>query len=254
MSKKYVLVCDERGTTRWPSRTKTWALGGFITDLGKQGRIAAAWKEVKRQLCGDSSCELKWSHFFPGRHQERGTNPLISGDPGEWRDQASWAVGKIFEGPDIVPINTYIQKDTASDAVFKRADEMSEKEYRVLDIDTIFVGPIGQLALFLTQHRARGEIWFDRLGSEAEEQRRQDSWRQLRNGEWKVKPENQKVLKRISPEIEFRDSRTTPLVQVADFLSGVIWAASEGDEIFLLDALSKYFPTGPETYTLLRLT
>jgi hypothetical protein len=254
MSRKYILVCDERGTTRWPSRTKTWALGGFIIDSRRQGAVVSAWKEVKRQLCGDSSYELKWSHFFPGRHQDRETNPLISDGPKEWREQASWAIGRLFEVPGIVSINTYIRKDEASDAVFKKDDEMPEKGYRVLDIDTLFVGVIGQLALFLMEHRARGEIWFDKLGSQAEEQRRQDSWQQLRDGEWKVHPENQKVLKRISPDIKFFDSQTTPLVQVADFISGVIWAASEGDEVFLLQALSKYFPTGPSTYTLLCIT
>ena len=254
VSKKYILVCDERGTTRWPSSTKTWALGGFITDLARRGRIISAWKEVKRQLCGDSSCELKWSHFFPGRHQDRGTNPLISDDPEEWRQQASWAIDKLFEVPEVVPINTYVRKDEASDAAFKKADETSEKEYRVLDIDTLFVGPIGQLAVFLMEHRGRGEIWFDKLGSEAEEQRRQHSWQQLRDGECKVRAENQKVLKSISRKIKFLDSQTDSLVQIADFISGVIWAASEGDEMFLLQALSEYFPTGPGTYTLLRIT
>jgi hypothetical protein len=205
-------------------------------------------------LCGNSSCELKWSHFFAGRHQDRETNPLILDDPEEWREQASWAIGKLFEVPGVVSVNTYIRKDEAADAVFKKADEMPEKGYRVLDIDTLVVGVIGQFVLFLMERRAKGEIWFDKLGSQTEEQRRQDSWQQLRDGEWKVKPENQKLLKRISPKIKFLDSEKNSLVQVADFISGVIWAASEGDEVFLLQALSKYFPSGPRTYTLLRIT
>ena len=250
MSARWLLVCDERGTTRWPSPTKTWAVGGFIVHSSRQRAVVSAWRQTKRHLCGDSCCELKWSHFFPGRHQERDINPLISADPEEWRDQASWAIGKLFEVPGIVPVNTYVRKDEASDAAFRQADGMSTKEYRVLDIDTLFVGPIGQFALFLIEHRGKGEIWFDGLGSEAEEQRRQHGWGELRDGEWKVNPQNHKILKRISPQIKFLDSRTHPLVQIADFISGVIWAASEGDEVFLLQALSKYFPTGPRTYTL----
>ena len=178
---------------------------------------------------------------------------MTSDNPKEWREQAAWAIHKLFEVPGIVPINTYVRKDEASDAAFKKAGEIPQ-EYKVLDIDTLFVSVIGQFALFLIEHRATGEIWFDKLGSQAEEQRKQRTWQELRNGEWKVNPENQKVIKRMSPQIKFLDSQTNSLVQVADFISGVIWAASEGDEGFLLQALSKYFPTGPRTYTLLRIT
>jgi len=254
MPRKWIFVCDERGTTQWPSPTKTWALGGFIIDSSRQHAVVSAWRQIKRALCGDASSELKWSHFFPGRHQERGTNPLISDDPAEWREQASWAIAKLFQLPGIVPVNTYVRKDEASHAAFRKAVGVSGNQYRVLHTDVLLVGPIGQFALFLMEHRGKGEIWFDRLGSEAEEKRRQDGWQELRDGEWQVKPEKRKVLKRISPRIKFLDSRTNSLVQVADFVSGVIWAASEGDEVFLLRALSKYFPGGPETYTLLRMT
>lgn len=254
MPRKWIFVCDERGTTQWPSATKTWALGGFIIDSSRERAVVSAWRQVKRELCGDPSYELKWSHFFPGRHQERGTNPLISDDPAEWREQASWAIAKLFQVPGIVPINTYIRKDEASDAAFKKADGMSASEYRLLHTDVLLVGPIGQFALFLMEHRGKGEIWFDKLGSEAEQQRRQDDWQEFRDAQWKVNPKNRKVLQRISPRIKFLDSRTNSLVQVADFVSGVIWAASEGDETFLLRALSKYFPAGPGTYSLLRMT
>lgn len=254
MPTKWIFICDDRGTTHWPSRTKTWALGGIVIDSRRQQAVVCAWNSIKRELCGDSSCELKWSHFFPGPHQERSTNPLISDDPPEWREQASWAIARLFEVPGTVPLAAYIPKDEASDAAFKKADALSEKEHRLLDIETLFVGPIGQFALFLMEHGGKGEIWFDRLGSEAEERRRQNSWQQLRDGKWKVNPQNQKILKRISRQLKFLDSRTNPLVQVADFLSGPIWAASEGDEVFLLQALSKYFPGGPATYTLLHIT
>lgn len=254
MPPTYIMACDERGTTRWPSRTKTWALGGFIIDSRRQEVIVSAWETIKHQLCGDPHCELKWSHFFVGDHQDRITSPLLSTDPREWQTQVMWAIDKLFEVPGAVPITTYIRKDEASDAVFKKPDATNAKQYRVLDVETIYVGVVGQFALFLRERQATGEIWFDRLGSRAEERRRQDSWQQLRDGEWKVTPENQKLLKKISPQIKFLDSQMSPVVQIADFISGVIWAASEGEEIFLRQALDKYFPTGPRTYTLLRFT
>jgi hypothetical protein len=251
MPRAYIMVCDERGTTRWPSRTKTWAMGGFVIDSREQGAVVHAWKEVKLQLCGASSCELKWSHFFPGRHQNVGTNPLVSDDPEEWREQARWAIDRLFEVPGIVPVNMYVRKDEASDAVFEQFGDTSTRRYKVLDIDTLFVGVVAQFALFLTEHRARGEIWFDKLGSLTEEQRKQASWQQLRDGEATVTPKNRELLKRVSPHIRFFDSRKNELVQVADFVSGVIWAAAEGDEQFLLQALSNYFPSGSRTHTLL---
>lgn len=253
MPQKYLLVCDERGTTRWPSATKTWAMGGFIIDSRRQNAVVHVWREVKRLLCSDIARELKWSHFFPGRHQERGTNPLVSDDPDKWREQAAWAIDKLFEVPGIVPVNMYVRKDEASNSAFEDFGDTAERPYKVLDIDTLFVTIIGQFALFLMERRATGEIWFDSVGSRKEEERKQESWRQLRDGEWAVEPHNQRHLKRVSPEIKFVDSQENELIQVADFISGVIWAASEGDERFLLQALSKYFPGGPQTYTLLRV-
>ncbi len=250
MPEKYILVCDERGTTRWPSATKTWAMGGFIIDSRRQKVVARAWQEVKRQLCGDAACELKWSHFFPGRHQERGSNPLISDDPNEWREHAAWAIDKLFKVSGIMPVNMYVRKDEASNSVFEEFGDTTKRPYKVLDIDTLFVSIIAQFVLFLMERQATGEIWFDNLGSRAEEERKQESWRRLRDDERTV---HQSLVQRVSPEISFLNSKENELVQVADFISGVVWAAAEGDEQFLLRALGKYFPRGPRTYTLLRV-
>jgi hypothetical protein len=104
----------------------------------------------------------------------------------------------------------------------------------------------------LEQYNATGEIWFDKLGSPTEEARRQIEWERLRNGDWKVEPKNnQERLHRIAPALRFLDSKTEPLVQIADFVSGVIWAASEGEDEFLLKTFDKYFPGGRPTYGLL---
>ena len=248
--RKYLMVCDERGTTRWPSPTsRTWAFGGFIVQSQRRRTLIARWTMVKRKLCGDDSVELKWSHFFLGRHQERMENPLLSSDPQKWRGQAVWAISELFGATDLLPVTTYIRKDEASDDAF----DIKEDGRKVLDINTLWVGVLAQFSLFLEGRNATGEIWFDQLGSRKEEERKQHEWEQLRDGEWPVHPENQLKLRRIDPVLKFLDSQTEPLVQIADFISGVIWAASEGDEEFLLRAFDKYFPTGPRTFGLLRI-
>jgi len=249
LPRKYILTCDERGTTRWPSRTKTWALGGFIIESRKRQAIVSTWGNVKRELCGNQHCELKWSHFFPGHHQDRADNPLLSSDPREWREQAKWALSELFSATNVLPVTTVVRKDRASDLAFI----ITEDGRKVLDIETLWVGVLAQFALLLKEHNARGEIWFDQLGSREEEARKQASWEQLRDGPWPVKPENQALMRRIAPTLRFPDSRTEPLVQIADFVSGVIWAASEGDEEFLLSFLNEYFPKGPRTYALVHV-
>lgn len=249
LPKKYILVCDDRGTPTWPSRRKTWALGGFVVESGKRQELVSAWARIKLRLCGDPDYELKWSHFFPGYHQKGAHNPLLSNDPREWREQAKWALSELFGAADILPVTMVVRKDKASNDLFVT----SKAGRKVLDINTLWVGPLGQFAFFLEKHNARGEIWFDQLGSRNEEARRQADWEELRDGVWAVKPEKQAIVRRIAPTLRFFDSRAEPLVQIADFVSGVIWAASEGDEGFLLRLLREFFPEGRRTYKLLHV-
>jgi hypothetical protein len=248
-AKKYIFVCDERGTTRWPSSSKTWALGGFVIELRNRKALISAWEKIKQQLCGDEDCELKWSHFFPGPHQDRVDNPLLSKDPQEWRRQAIWAISELFSVTELLPINTRVRKDRASNDAFLTIEDGK----RVLDINYPWSSVLLQFAIFLQRRNARGEVWFDQLGSRQEEARKQADWDRLRNGPWPVAPENQAIARRIAPTLKFFDSRTEPLVQIADFISGVIWAASEGDEEFLLNSLKEYFPTGPHSFSLISL-
>jgi len=165
-------VCDERGTTRWPSRTKTWALGGFIIESRKRQDLVSAWAKIKLQLCGNQDCELKWSHFFPGYHQKAADNPLLSNDPQEWRQEAKWALSELFSATHIFPVTIVVHKRRASDDVFVT----TEDGRKVLDINTYWVGVLGQFALFLEEHNGgaglarsarqskRGESQASRLG------------------------------------------------------------------------------------------
>lgn len=253
-SRGFLLVCVDRGTTRWPSTSKTWCIGGYVIPYWKLNQLVRVWKRIKIELTSDPSAELKWSHFFSGPHQESSENPLISKDPSAWRAQAKWTLDQLTNVPGLVPMNTRVRKDEASDELFVDFwNEHERRNYRVLDVKTLWVPVLASLALFLRQKRSLAEVWFDRMGSRAEEEMRQASWRELRDGEWKVNPENQQLLKSISPEIRFFDSRRSELIQVADMISGVIWAASEEDEEFLRSILEKYFPLGTPSYTLVSI-
>jgi hypothetical protein len=245
---QYILACDERGTPRWPNATKTWTLGGLIVERRNLNKLQESWTNIKLHLCGSATYELKWSHFFPGSHQLNFTNPLLSKDPLEWREQANWALSQLF-ATDVHPVAIIIRKDKASSSVFKR----SSKGKQSLDIDTIWVSVLAQFALFLEQHQATGQIWFDQLGSPTEEARKQANWSELRDIPWTLATPNQAKLQRIAPRLYFFDSKTELIIQVADFISGVFWAASEGDEQFLVHNIDKYFPSGPHTFMLMKI-
>jgi hypothetical protein len=246
---KYILACDERGTTRWPSPTKSWTFGGFVVESRKRSTLTSVWSTIKLELCGSENCELKWSHFFSGSHQRRLSNPLLSTAPQVWREQAKWALEKLFQAVSVIPIVMYVRKDIASEHAF----EITEDGRQVLNIDVIWVGILGQFATFLKQHNAHGEIWFDQLGSRKEETRKQASWKYLRDAEWPIQSEHRATLQRIAPTLQFFDSKVEPVVQIADFISGVAWAASEGDEEFLLEFLDKFGRAGGRTFRILNI-
>jgi len=241
------LACDERGTTRWPSPTKTWSLGGLIFENNERQKLVSIWKRIKIKLCEEENLELKWSHFFSGDHQKRMTNPLIETDMRELRKQAIWALNELFEDTNALPLATYVRKDKSTDAVFR----ITQDRRKVLDIRVIWVGVLGQFALFLKEKDSTGEIWFDNLGSKKEQDKKQEDWVRLRDGKWQVNPENQLLLKPIASNFRFFDSKNEPIIQIADFVSGIIWAASEGDEIFLLKTLDKFMRQSERTYRLL---
>lgn len=246
----HILACDERGVTRWPSRTRTYTMGGYAVKKSDSALIIDIWNEIKHELCGSSDIELKWMHFFPGDHQQRSENPLVSTNPGVWRRQARWSLSKLFDDANIFPITSIVQKDKTSD------DSFTEKPdgRRVLNTSLIWPCTIAQFALYIKERNVeRGQVWFDQLGSRVEEERLQNSWIQLLTGPWPVEPQNQKLLRKIDQELKFLDSESEPIIQVADFVSGVIWAASEGDESFLLNFLRSYAPGMRQTYGILFL-
>jgi Protein of unknown function (DUF3800) len=248
----YVLACDERGSRSWNSTTRTFAVGGIATSLDRRDEIANAWDNIKQQLCGTTDVELKWSHFFPGFHQRKGGNPLGERSPSRWRQLARWALEELFTKTDLFPITAVVQKDRASQDFFSRP---TSKGSRIVNIDLVLAGLLGQYALYLEEQSAiGGEIWFDQQGSLKEEERIQVEFRQLFANSSKLPAKIRGVLERVDPKITFLNSRKEPLIETADFVSGAIWAASEQDDFFLLEFLEHYAPGKRRTYGILLIT
>lgn len=236
----YILACDDRGSNNWPSSSKTWTFGGFIIAANQQESLQTVWNEIKYNLCGTIDCELKWRHFFEQSRTE--SNPLKSEDSVSNRIEILWALSQLFEKANIVPATVLIRKDRASPSLFTT----SKKGHQVLQTDIYWTGVIAQFALFLGQKSGSGEIWIDRSGSTAEDKRKQELWT---NAYQSTDPR----FKAIAPEIKFFDSKDNLLIQIADFISGALWAASENDDVFLSQHLNNFFPNGLGGYNLVKI-
>lgn len=227
----YILACDERGSLLRNSRSRTWTYGGLIFSKGNYSRLISNWNFIKNEICGEDQVELKWSHFFT----ENKDNPILE----KQKKQSSllWALDQIFQERLIeTPLTMRICKDNTDDTYY----EISKRGNEILDIDTFIASVYAQFALFLRILKGRGEIWMDKLGSRSEELRRQNQWSVLRRNN--INKENKRMTLKIREKIKFFDSKEEPVIQIADFISGVIWCASEGDEKILLNTIHNYFP------------
>ena len=235
MLAKYILACDERGTRNWPSSTSTWAFGGYIVKKTKLKELYVTWEKIKKSLCGTSEVELKWSHFFPGGHQNKNDNPLLSNEVRIRREELFSALDTICSLDTFTPVTVISRKNRIEKKEYECFFEESKKGNLLLKDEFLKVGIFGLFALFLNQVTGKGEIWMDKLGSEKEQSRLQESWVQLRNNQIQKNnnPNYFKMTQRINENIKFLDSSKEQAIQIADFISGVIWAAAEGDELFL---------------------
>jgi hypothetical protein len=149
----------------------------------------------------------------------------------------------LFHDTPLIPLVAESRKDRATEFFIVQSKKGKDK----IDDDMMWLGPVAQFALFLSIHHARGKLWFDRLGSQKQEDRRQTAWseqlRMVRDGEQPIQIEsNLRKLLAIDEEIEFLDSQENEAVQVADFVCGVVWQAAKGDEAFLARLIDKYGP------------
>jgi len=225
----FILACDEHGSIARLSSNKSWLYGGIIFRSIYIHDLTSTWNNIKYKLCGNTEVELKWRDFF----LDEKDSPLLSKE--NIQEQINWAISTLFSSKRLLtPLAVRVPKNRASDLCYK----LSSKNNEILDIEVLLIPLYSQFYLFLKLVSGFGEIWFDKLGSEKEESRRQRDWEQLRNNYG----DKQKLLSIINKKLLFLDSKSEPTIQVADFITGAIYAASEGNEQFIELHLNSIFP------------
>jgi hypothetical protein len=242
---RYVFVADEMGTPGMaPGTSNTFVFGGYVVGERDIPRAISAWHKVKTEMCGHADVELKWKHFFVDADDPKIACPLLVKNTHARRNLAALALDYLFHQTPLIPVVAVSRKDRATDFFIVQSKKGKDK----LDDELMWMGPVAQFALFLNLHRAKGMLWFDRLGSEKQEARRQASWseqlRKVRDGEIPSPySDNLRKILAINEKIAFLDSAENEAVQIADFVCGVIWQAAEGDEVFLGQLIDKYGPS-----------
>lgn len=226
-----------------PGTSNTFVFGGYVVHKRDLAKTIEIWRGIKTEVCGSAEVELKWKHFFAVADDPHITTPLLVKSPRGRRQLAASGLDRLFQNTPIIPAIAVARKDRATDALVVQSKTGKDK----LDDELMWVSPIAQFALFLSLHKARGKLWFDRLGSEKQEARRQAAWSEqlqmIRDGKCPSgMVGNLHKLLAVDEQIAFLDSETNEAVQIADFVCGVIWQAAEGDESFLARLVHKYGP------------
>jgi hypothetical protein len=242
---RYVLAADEVGTPGMaPGTSSSFVFGGYVVSEADVPRAVNVWRAVKAELCETADVELKWKHLIVDADDPRIEVPLLAKDPCRRRQLAASALDRLFGSAPIIPVVAVSRKDRATDLFIVQSRKGKDK----IDDDLMWLGPVAKFALFLGIREATGKLWFDRLGSERHETRRQETWSEqlaiARAGG--LPSEVQKSLQQlvaIDQEIEFLDSAQNEAIQIADFVCGVIWQAAEGDEAFLARLIDRYGPS-----------
>lgn len=238
----YILVADEMGTPGMaPGVSNTFVFGGYVIAEGRLPQAVAAWRRIKTEMCGNADVELKWKHFFVDAEDARIPTPLTIKNPRSRQQLAALALDHLFRESPIIPAVAVTRKDRATEMFIVQSKKGNDK----IDDDLMWFGPVGQFALFLSVKQATGKLWFDHLGSEKHEARRQTDWsshlHRIRAGE--LPPQvlgNLNKLLAIDEQITFLDSQTNETIQIAEFICGVIWRAAQGDEAYLAQFIDKY--------------
>jgi hypothetical protein len=232
---QYIFVADESGNPGINSRTSnTYVFGGYVLPEGQIDVLTALWKRAKFALCDTENVELKWKHFFANSSQQhQRANPIKLDNPEACRLVAVWILQAFFSQTSILPAIAVSRKDRASKFLRVSTKRGASK----LDDDLIWLGPVAQFAAFLNKNKSTGRLIFDSL-NQKQQIKRQLQWseqlQKIKGGQVAQGVQsNFRKLLLISENIEFQDSRTSDLVQIADFVCGVIWNAGQGDEAHL---------------------
>lgn len=238
---RYLFVADEIGTPGIsPVISNTFVFGGYVVNENEVQKALEAWWKIKLEICGRKNVELKWKHFFVDEHDPKFSIPLKVKNKAGRRQLASLALKDLFNKSPLLPLIAIARKDRATDALIVKSRKGKDK----IDYDKMWFGPIGMFGTFLHLKKAKGKMYFDHL-SPNQEKERQESWsNQLQKIREREIPEelyqNLQKLLCIDERITFLDSQKYEIIQIAEFISGVIWNASEGDEEFLANFEKEY--------------
>ena len=238
---KFYFVADEMGTPGMsPGVSNTFVFGGFVINEKAVSKAIDAWNRIKHEMCGDVNVELKWKHFFVDENDNKFSIPLKVKNKADRKQLAALALEYLFRETPLFPLIAISRKDRATDVFIVKSSKGKDK----IDYDVMWVGPIGMFATFLALKKGKGKLIFDKLSTKQEKER-QESWSthldNIRNDKLpKEMLKNFQKLLAIDEKIDFLDSIDNEIIQIADFICGVIWRAGEGNEDFLIEFENEY--------------
>ena len=242
---EHLLVYDEHGNVNWKS-SSPFSIGGFAIARTQVHDLIMCWTAIKNKLCGSNDVELKWRHFFDQAEQ----SPLLKYHNA--RLQADYALRHLFDVGAMFPISTLIQKERVDTDFYSR---VTKKGRKVVNTMLITAGILGQFALYLQEHHSEGgSIISDKLGSQREESRLQNDIARILEEAKGIRSNSNRLLDKINPSVSFCDSKEEPLVEIADFVSGPIWSAAQGDDYFFLNHLSHFLRGREKSYGIFIIT
>lgn len=191
-------------------------------------KVVEAWQGFKKDTCGTSTVELKSEHFFASRSKR---NPLLVRNPEKRRKMAMEGFELIFSNRSVAPLAYCVFKERASKTLIVESKKGNPK----IDADVIWVTPFALFGLFLTKKGATGQVWWDGVSGQREQEQKNSEWQNLKRAN-----NARREIQTIDDTILFLDSKESEAIQVADFLCGVLWQAMSGDEVFLAQFQDKY--------------
>jgi len=225
---RYIFVVDEKGDPGLAlGASKNLVIGGFVVAQNKLPKVESTWRDFKEKTCGTSEVELKSEHFFASRSKN---NPLLFKSRKKRRKLAMEGFEQIYDHSSVAPLACCIFKERASNALIVPTGGNRKR----IDDNTIWVAPFGLFAVFVSNKRATGQVWWDEVSGVQEAEKKNMEWQNLKRMSGRPK------LMNIDDEILFLNSHENDAIQIADLLCGVLWQAMKGDEIYLARFLEKY--------------
>lgn len=228
-TKRYLFIADEKGDPGMVTgASDNLVFGGYVVIESELPNVVKLWRRFKADTCGTSDVELKSEHFFASRSRH---NPLVVRNPQKRRKMALEGFELIYNTHSVEPLAYCVFKDRASGPLIIESKKGNPK----IDADTIWVAPFGLFALFLTKKHATGQVWWDGVSGQQEQEKKNLEWQKL-----KRTPGARREIQTIDDKILFLDSKKSEAIQVADFLCGILWQAMGRDKAFLTRFQDKY--------------